>query len=1277
MQRFELIEGKSSKFWEVERDGSTYTVRYGRIGTGGQTLSKTAASDSKAESEVAKLIKEKTGKGYVEVATPAGSATLASASSPPAPKPGAAAATRAATAATPVVAPTSTAKANPATATADPVAAAAVGTIIAPASAPASPTAASGQPLPSGEFQLAASWRKLMPAQRGFPLHGTPPTRPALWLGLAGFTRQEERLSRWAVKAAGLGDVLKQNPVEQLFTEASLSAAEPERWLVAFQLGCVLQDENYDNALCVLEQLAVELHGVAFATDRFLAAMTSMPSGTHVNWYYNGRLGIDALNDALARSSDADYAEATAGVCARAAASTSERFLRGAVFNCEAALVAEAIEVADLGNAYSQTSAAVLVGVTLTLAQAERLAQAPASRGNPTSIVLALNLARSHGTAALPLVAHLYDHVGDAQTRQRLAEILRAFDSIAAFAELLSRIEHKEARAQIDDFARAYPFAAMQSAAAFIARSRSKPAEAWLSRMLAAHPALLEPLRGALGGAASDVVDRLCSKLINLEEAPLDVIPAVLRDPPWLKPQPERARPALPNVALPTAQMRWPDGLREDWRRRLPANDAADPDSNKQKARMGEALDALAVPRELWAGLLSGEISNLDPHLEAIEAYRSSRPVYRRHRYLNSLLPLAPPFRLVLWNALPGWDAYTWEGSPTAGSLIAHYELAALPGLLKFIDGRLEHGLIAALPVAAAEIAPFAAKGLFGKKSRPHAAAWLRTHAELATTALLAQAASGAKQANASAEAGLRWLNANVEQARLSAGARHFDDAGVALLDAIIAVDLLALLPQKSRPLAAFYVPGGFARPRLADGRALPADVLPALGTMLQVSLLDEAYAGLDLVKAACSTASLDEFAWDLFQAWYQGGAPSKESWAFTAMGLIGGDGCVRQLTPLIREWPGESQHARAVTGLDILSAISSDLALMNLNGIAQKAKFKGLQERARERIQAIAEARDLSAEELADRLVPDLDLDAEGTLVLDFGPRRFTVGFDEQLRPFVLDVDGARLKDLPKPNKADDAELANASSERWKLLKKDVKAIANNQIQRLELAMCSGRRIDAAVFRQFFVQHPLMRHLARRLLWGVPQADGSVQGFRVAEDLSFADHQDMQFELAEDARVCLPHVLLLGETQQAAFGQVFADYEILQPFVQLGREVLTMSADELGQQECSRFKGKRVAIGSVYGLQHRGWRHGSPQDAGWIGWFEKSLPGGLEVQLELDPGTVVGEINYEPKQTLGTLSLRVAGSWDEAGQRCFRELDAVARSELLRDLDRLSVLVE
>lgn len=62
--RYELSEGTSHKFWEVSRDGSEVTVRYGRIGTDGTTLTKKHASPDAAQREHDKLVKEKTRKGY-------------------------------------------------------------------------------------------------------------------------------------------------------------------------------------------------------------------------------------------------------------------------------------------------------------------------------------------------------------------------------------------------------------------------------------------------------------------------------------------------------------------------------------------------------------------------------------------------------------------------------------------------------------------------------------------------------------------------------------------------------------------------------------------------------------------------------------------------------------------------------------------------------------------------------------------------------------------------------------------------------------------------------------------------------------------------------------------------------------------------------------------------------------------------------------------------------------------------------------------------------------
>ncbi len=64
IRHLEYIQGSSRKFWEVSREGHTLTVRFGRIGTGGQTQSKVYVDDAAAEREMEKLISEKKRKGY-------------------------------------------------------------------------------------------------------------------------------------------------------------------------------------------------------------------------------------------------------------------------------------------------------------------------------------------------------------------------------------------------------------------------------------------------------------------------------------------------------------------------------------------------------------------------------------------------------------------------------------------------------------------------------------------------------------------------------------------------------------------------------------------------------------------------------------------------------------------------------------------------------------------------------------------------------------------------------------------------------------------------------------------------------------------------------------------------------------------------------------------------------------------------------------------------------------------------------------------------------------
>jgi len=65
---FEMVSGKSEKFWEITMSGNEHTVRYGRIGANGAVRTKTFVSEAAMTESAEKLIASKVGKGYVEKA---------------------------------------------------------------------------------------------------------------------------------------------------------------------------------------------------------------------------------------------------------------------------------------------------------------------------------------------------------------------------------------------------------------------------------------------------------------------------------------------------------------------------------------------------------------------------------------------------------------------------------------------------------------------------------------------------------------------------------------------------------------------------------------------------------------------------------------------------------------------------------------------------------------------------------------------------------------------------------------------------------------------------------------------------------------------------------------------------------------------------------------------------------------------------------------------------------------------------------------------------------
>jgi hypothetical protein len=408
-------------------------------------------------------------------------------------------------------------------------------------------------------------------------------------------------------------------------------------------------------------------------------------------------------------------------------------------------------------------------------------------------------------------------------------------------------------------------------------------------------------------------------------------------------------------------------------------------------------------------------------------------------------------------------------------------------------------------------------------------------------------------------------------------------------------------LPPKIGKLPDWLDPG--ALPRITLGNhTLNAGQVAGVLQAVRDSTLENPLPVLKNLKANADRTSLDAFCWALFERWMNGGAPSKEKWGLTAIGLLGGDFCAVKITPQLREWPGLGKHTLAKHGLEVLRAIGSEAALMQLNIIAEKVKFPGLQRNARAFMAEIAKERGLSKEELADRLVPDLGLDDKGTRTFDFGPRSFKVVIGPDLKPKVREADGKVRGDLPKPNAKDDATKATTAGADWKLLKKLFKDSVKVQSERLEKAMLDRRTWAPPDFRTYLVEHPVMSHVARTLLWGCFDKKGAcTAAFRVTEDRELVDANDNPFELPSALRIGVVHPMQISAEERSKWGQVFGDYELVSPFPQLGRAIFTLDPAETKQTIFTRYDGSMITGWVFIGLAKKdSWSMG--YEPGWSG---------------------------------------------------------------------------
>lgn len=729
----------------------------------------------------------------------------------------------------------------------------------------------------------------------------------------------------------------------------------------------------------------------------------------------------------------------------------------------------------------------------------------------------------------------------------------------------------------------------------------------------------LPPLEARERAYCEQLLARFAKVASEAEPAEL---PGVLRDPPWLsRRQPQTSVVAQARAVDFEERIHWHDPLPKDHYYSVPPPPGMSDEAAYQRIRR---------------------------NLEAKE-----------NLTLSELDRLSDSRALHIWLEVEPRRCYDpWDGLLP---LLRRFGLDGLPGFLRFAERNPQLVVQELQIVESPRLAVLMAGALRSPRGRKLAARWLLAYPRAALLGLIPAAVGTPGPPRSVAEEGVRWLATKLGlQPVLEVG----QELGVtAALQSVLEFDPLLTLPAKLPKLPAFLDASALPRPLLINGKALPLSALGHLLTMLSFTPLDPPYAGLLQVREACQPDSLEEFAWELYLLWNASGYPAKEKWMFQSLACFGGDEVARRLGPLMRQWPQQSLFARAEQGLDLLGLIGTDVALMHVYQLSQKVKSKALQEKARLKLDEIASRRGLTAEELADRLVSDLDLEEDGSCTLDLGQRRLKVRFDQHLKPQLVDGEGKLLKDFPKVS----GQLAEASAARWKTLQKDAKVLGKTQVLRLELAMSQRRRWTQSAWQLFLLGHPLLVHLVRRLLWGVYVEDRLLDGFRVAEDSSLADLQDATFQLPAEASLGILHPLELEAQTLQAWSQLFADYQILQPFPQLGRPVYRLSELEKASAQLERQRGRKVHPGQLLNLEERGWVRGETLDGGCCMSLRRPLASNLMAELEFHDGIFLGALQQSGEQTLETLRLERQGQ-----PCCWGELHPIDVSEILADLEGL-----
>lgn len=273
------------------------------------------------------------------------------------------------------------------------------------------------------------------------------------------------------------------------------------------------------------------------------------------------------------------------------------------------------------------------------------------------------------------------------------------------------------------------------------------------------------------------------------------------------------------------------------------------------------------------------------------------------------------------------------------------------------------------------------------------------------------------------------------------------------------------------------------------------------------------------------------------------------------------------------------------------LSVMPGKLAIAHLERLRQKCKNGSVKKQIDKAFDRAAQRAGLSREDLAEVMLPTYELNPQGIASHTLGD--FTAEIRIQGTHSVtlnwLKADGKPQKSVPAAVKKDHAPAL-------KTLKRtvdDIQKLLIAQRDRLESLYLNPRTWNFATWQERYLQHPLLCHLAQRLIWQF-ESEGSVT-LGIWHEGKLVDEGDRPLTaFTDETQVTLWHPIYSTHETVLTWRTWLETHQIVQPFKQAHREVYLLTDAELATGTYSnRFAAHILRQHQFAALAHQtGWRY-------------------------------------------------------------------------------------